>query len=310
VRELPLHDCRPRHGLQLDFWQTVEAVTADPYAGLHLCRYMPPYRGRGLEYVLLASGTLRAGLKNLLVYRRLISDAFDAEVIEDDEGARIRLRGTTYDGPEQRHPEICYVWMFVTALRIATDDAVQPTYINLCIPSPARPQTHESVFGCRVGFDTHDSEIWLASDALDTPLVHSDAELLVVHCQHADRRLADVARYDKLDELYQSLLAQFENGQRVGEQSHTFARVAYDLGLSERRLRFELGEIDANFRDLFRHARLTHAKRLLEGSVDRVDDIAQRLGFSDPSGFSRAFRRYFGLTPSAYRDDQSKKSDQ
>lgn len=306
LRELPMHDCRPRHALQLDFWDAIEAVTGDAQAGVHLCPYMPAYRGRGLEYVVLASDTLRAGLDNLQPYRRLISDVFDVEVVDDSDGARIRVRGTAHHGPAQRHPEVCFAWIFLQTLQNATDDAVRPTHVNLCIPEPDDTRAYEAVFGVDVGFDTAYSEISLTPEVLDTPLVHRDAELLAMHRRHADRRLAEVERYDKLDEVFRYLLEQFETGEWVGEHSQLLARAAYDLGLPERRLRYELGEVDTNFRDLFQRARLTIAKRLLESSVDRVDDIAQRLGFADPSGFSRAFRRYFGLTPSAYRDNRSK----
>ena len=305
IRELPWHECRPRHRLQIGFWETVEQFSDDRQAGLSLCRFVPPYRGRGLEYVLFASDTLRSGLQSLLPYRRLVSDALEIQLVEDERGARVRLRGTTYDAPVRRHPEACFVQAFVNILAAATDGAVSPRHIDLCIPRPSRIADYQQVFGCSIGFDTEMSEIWLPDGALDIELFHADPELRELHCQYADRRLADVARHDKMDEVFGYLLEQFEAGEIASEETHTLAQAAYDLGLSERRLRFELGEIDASFRDLFRRARLSYAKRLLESTADRVDDIATRLGFSETSTFSRAFRRYFGLTPSDYRSRSS-----
>lgn len=47
---------------------------------------------------------------------------------------------------------------------------------------------------------------------------------------------------------------------------------------------------------------LTEAARLLRFSDDSVGEIAWAVGFRDPLHFSRAFKRRFGMAPSAYRD--------
>ena len=87
------------------------------------------------------------------------------------------------------------------------------------------------------------SEIWLARGALDTELFLRDPELLKLHCQHADRRMADVERHDKMDEVFQYLLAQFESGDMVGEETHTFAQAAYVLLRAAARGGVRLGRV-------------------------------------------------------------------
>ncbi|ERJ17675.1 AraC family transcriptional regulator protein [Salinisphaera shabanensis E1L3A] len=146
VRELPLYDSRPRHSLQQGFWHAVEEMTGDPQAGLSLCPYIPPYRGRGLEYVLFASHTLREGLENLHAYRRLISDAFEIEVVEDAQGPRVLLKGTAYDSVVRRHAEACVAQVFVQTLATATDNIVTPQRINFCFSSSEEPNRYRTVF--------------------------------------------------------------------------------------------------------------------------------------------------------------------
>ncbi|MDD3337000.1 MAG: response regulator [Eubacteriales bacterium] len=56
------------------------------------------------------------------------------------------------------------------------------------------------------------------------------------------------------------------------------------------------------FKDYLTRVRLEAAQRLLRQSDLRIYEIAERVGFSDPKYFSETFRRFFGLTPQAYRD--------
>ena len=48
--------------------------------------------------------------------------------------------------------------------------------------------------------------------------------------------------------------------------------------------------------------RITQAKDLLRTSPRSVSEIASSLGFSDPTGFGRIFKKLTGQTPSAYRN--------
>lgn len=47
--------------------------------------------------------------------------------------------------------------------------------------------------------------------------------------------------------------------------------------------------------------RIEEAKQLLETTTMPVDEIAAEVGYSEPAGFRRLFRRMVGVTPSAYR---------
>jgi AraC-like DNA-binding protein len=48
---------------------------------------------------------------------------------------------------------------------------------------------------------------------------------------------------------------------------------------------------------------LEQARELLRQHTLSVEQVAERLGYSDVSNFGRAFRRWTGLTPAAFRKD-------
>jgi AraC-like DNA-binding protein len=87
--------------------------------------------------------------------------------------------------------------------------------------------------------------------------------------------------------------------QRDGPPS--FNKVASSLHLSPRTLRRRLAESGVRFSELVEKARGERALLLLRSPEVSLDEIADRLGYSTVSNFARAFRRWTGLTPAAYR---------
>jgi AraC-like DNA-binding protein len=77
--------------------------------------------------------------------------------------------------------------------------------------------------------------------------------------------------------------------------------VARSLGLSERTLRRRLAVERTSFQDLLEGFRSSLAGRYLERKDLALAEIAFLLGFSEPSPFYRAFRRWFGQSPERYR---------
>ena len=77
--------------------------------------------------------------------------------------------------------------------------------------------------------------------------------------------------------------------------------VASDLGLSARTLRRRLAAVGASFQVVLEDTRRARAISCLVDTDIAVDDVGALLGYGDPANFRRAFRRWTGLSPSAYR---------
>ncbi len=81
----------------------------------------------------------------------------------------------------------------------------------------------------------------------------------------------------------------------------TFA--ARELGVSTRSLQRRLAEEGTTFLQLVDDTRAKLAKEALSQTTHSVGEIAFTLGFTSPSTFVRAFRRWTGDTPTAWRED-------
>jgi AraC-like DNA-binding protein len=71
--------------------------------------------------------------------------------------------------------------------------------------------------------------------------------------------------------------------------------------MSSRSLRRHLHAEGASFDDLVGGAQTIRAKQLLEDPRCSIQEAAFALGFSTPAAFTRAFKRWTGATPTAYR---------
>jgi AraC-like DNA-binding protein len=76
--------------------------------------------------------------------------------------------------------------------------------------------------------------------------------------------------------------------------------VARRLGLSRRTLQRRLKYCGVVFEDLLDETRRSEAIRLLAEGEHSMTEIAYRLGYSDPAHFTRAFKRWKGVTPSRF----------
>jgi AraC-like DNA-binding protein len=77
--------------------------------------------------------------------------------------------------------------------------------------------------------------------------------------------------------------------------------VAARIGTSVRTLQRRLRAAGKSYGRTVHQARFTAARRMLKERRAKIADVAQRLGYSDPAHFTRAFLRWTGVTPREFR---------
>jgi AraC-like DNA-binding protein len=82
------------------------------------------------------------------------------------------------------------------------------------------------------------------------------------------------------------------------------ADIARGLGLSARSFHRRLSEHGMSFQTLTEDTRRDLAEGLLRDESHSLAEIAFLTGFSEQSSFTRAFKRWVGMTPASYRKDR------
>ncbi|HEX8102033.1 MAG TPA: helix-turn-helix transcriptional regulator [Solirubrobacteraceae bacterium] len=80
--------------------------------------------------------------------------------------------------------------------------------------------------------------------------------------------------------------------------------IARRVASSRRQLQRAYAEIgDTTFRDHLTRVRMRRAADMLATRQLTVREVAHRVGYRQPAQFAKAFRRYQGVAPSAFRSD-------
>jgi AraC-like DNA-binding protein len=145
--------------------------------------------------------------------------------------------------------------------------------------------------GMPVRFSQPMHQLVFPAATLELPLVMADAAALRLAKEQCER---------ELEALGDSIVAQvrrsiFDGGFRA------LPEVAKRLHVSTRTLKRRLAAEGARFSQILDDERRTRALLLLRDRERSLDEIADRLGYSDAANFTRAFRRWTGRPPGRFR---------
>lgn len=281
---------------QAAFWTALEDVTGDSDIGLHLGEYLPLFRGQVLEHLFISSGTFGEGLKRALAYQRLISDAFQAHLVIDGEQCYISNGEQNYHHSKaNRHFSESAMCAILRFFKFVTEGHFQPTYIEFNYAEGASEEEYLRVYECPVSLGQKETRIYFARSILDYTLWQAEPELLQLHEQLAIEKLQELARYDLVDDVRCAIGATLEQGET------TLDTVAQQLNITPRRLRTQLSDANTSFQQILSDYRCRLAKKLLANTNESVERIVYLTGFSEPSTFYRAFKRWTNETPVEYR---------
>lgn len=87
----------------------------------------------------------------------------------------------------------------------------------------------------------------------------------------------------------------------LGVQQPRIELVSEAIGMNARTLQRRFAEAGVTYGDLVAHTRLRLARERLVASDEKIVEIALGLGYADAAHFTRAFKRWTGLAPVAYR---------
>jgi AraC-like DNA-binding protein len=171
--------------------------------------------------------------------------------------------------------------------------------VRASYPRPRHAERYAAHFRCPVAFDQARDELRFDEWWLRRPLLRSNPITLEVAREICDRTLRDMALGGgvarQVNEVISGDLRRYCDVESV----------AAELGTTSRTLRRRLADEGTTFQDLLREIRAHFAITYLRETEMKIEDIADRVGFSDAANFRHAFRRWTGKSPSEYRGARS-----
>lgn len=144
-------------------------------------------------------------------------------------------------------------------------------------------------------FGAPDNQLAGTTRGFDLPLTLADPAAVLLAREQCDRLAQSLGLDGRVGPRVSSLLSTREGATR------SFDDVARNLGMSVRTLRRRLTDEGLTFASLLNDQRKETSMAMLRSRELSVDDVAARLGYSNAANFTRAFRQWTGMTPTAYR---------
>lgn len=312
-------DGRIAHHAAITIWQRAVEQTGDHDGfGLHVAESTDLTQFEIIHYIYANSATVGEGVDRMVRYFRLSHDAAGLEQIpaRSPQGVERSERGDLAVMDNRgltliRHvlpggmvaPRHVAEWVVANMLLAARHSSgradLMPVAVHFCHPAPRDSSEHERILGAPIRFGMADNGLLVDRRFLDTPHERADAGLLSLLERHAGELLARIGSVDTFGDRVRTLIVgELDGGNPSAEN------LADKLGMSVRTMSRRLRAEDTSHKALLDEVRAGLAERYLADDDLAVSDVAFLLGFSEPSAFHRAFKRWFGVSPSRKREEK------
>lgn len=256
-----------------------------------------PWHAGLLGFTLMTSPTVNKLAGLLRRYHSLLNDVFVVEPGVSTEGDKffLRLRETSAEGsPRLARLSLC-IW--AERLRWLTGHADLKLDARFQGPAPDDLAPYRRIFGGQVRFDQDEDAMYGDIACVSMPIVSHDAASHQLLQNQARRQLEQCSPEEErlIDRLGSLIRSRLDDGRFSLEDA------ASALKLPARTLQRRLEESGQSFRQLVDDARRAAAEQYLQGTAMPLAEMAAALGFADHASFNRAFKRWTGSSPGAYR---------
>ncbi|TMS47294.1 helix-turn-helix transcriptional regulator, partial [Mycobacterium sp. DBP42] len=164
-------------------------------------------------------------------------------------------------------------------------------------PALAPADDYQAYFGCPPSFFEPVAGFTLRTTDLQRPLPTDH----LAHQTAVDYLAGVMGEFDPAaSQLVRSLVRQLLPTGAVG-----LTDISRHIGLHPKALQRRLRAENATFADLVDQTRRDVAQRLLLDTALGLDQLCHQLGYAEQSVLTRACKRWFGTTPTAYRNARS-----
>jgi AraC-like DNA-binding protein len=276
-------------------WRAVTKHVSDPAIGLRIGADTRVRELGLVGYSMAFSATLGSALRRLVHYSRIVSDAL--VVTLETEGEATWLRLDVQPALHAFRPAVdARLAAVLSTCREIAGAPIAPLTVQLPYRRPTDVKDYETFFAAPLEFGALGTAFLLRNEDLARPVAVADPTLTGYLDKLAEQALAALGGERTVRERVRRVL-----WSELTEAVPSLDGVAKALGASARTLQRQLRNEQTSFAAVLAELRREMAPSLLRDGRLAVSEVAFLLGYEDPSAFQRAFRRWFGRSPRAFR---------
>lgn len=284
--------------------EELAAALGDPFMGLNLAKALPPAAFGVVELSARSAPSFGAAAQRLVRYIGLLNDfeVFTLEVHGAEGAMSHRIPGV----PQAlgRHGNEQLLALMTRVIREILQRPWAPLRVSFAHPAPPDVSALRAFFETSaIEFGQSHNALYFPSNTIDLPVATANASLLQVLDEQAHRALGtNTGPGDDLARVRERIRQELQDGPPALE------RVASGLKMSPRTLQRRLADLGLKFSEVVEETRRDLAQDYLARSNLALAEVAFLLGYADLATFIRAFKRWTGSTPKAYREQRARKS--
>jgi AraC-like DNA-binding protein len=277
-------------------WDVAVAATGDTTLGLHLGTSTTPAILGIVGHLMQSCATLRDAFKQVCAYSAVATDMFEYSMVEHADQIALQFTPaaawkkvsprTAMQAVDQAMAGTLNVFFLLSSQRI------KPASTSFTMRRPPQPAPYTQVFGENIHFNERANTLVFRRADMSASLPRYDRSLMATFERLAKKQLR-VRRVKKRfrDEVLQCMQSEF------AADVPSLEIIAARMNMSTRTFQRKLASEQLNYRELSEQASKEIAMSLIEAGNIRISDIARLMGYSEPSAFRRAVKRWTKSTP-------------
>lgn len=278
-------------------WTEIANVMDDEFFGMDS---HPMRRGcyKLLSKMVMHTDTLRNAIEQILQYFNFILDDFSSKLIIDENYAYIVITNKLQN--KRMFCYATYIMLIHSLICWLADQRIILNQLQLKCDPPQDDQDYRVRFCEKISYNA------------DENYLQFDANYLNIQIKRDQK-----SWYEFIKNSPENLLIRFKNPLALSSiirkqllsispcEWVELSELAQQLNISEATFQRRLKNEGMSYQQLKNDIRRDMAIDLLTQSSDSLQDISDQLNFQDVSAFHRAFKKWVGVSPGAYRDLQS-----
>jgi AraC-like DNA-binding protein len=275
-------------------WEAAIKATANPAFGLSVSDHAHAVHLKALGMLIVSCENLAQALEKIIAYHALVSDSVQLNLqhTPDKVGFSIRAIEGVGISPAAFDAFFSVIVKFCRNMMGNDNFVVQ---LDLIRSEPKSVKPWLVFFDAEVNFNCDDNCLWLYRSFLEKSSLHFDQKVQQMNENAVQNYLQDMNANTWVDKCKKHLVI------GLNEVSPSLTKIAEKLNISERTLARNLRAEGVSFSEILQQKKQDLAYYYLLETDDSITNIALNLGFKDSSNFNRAFKRWFQITPSEFR---------
>ena len=280
-------------------WQCAVEASGDEGFAVAAGQRWNPTTFHALGFAWLASSTLGEAINRFSRYGRLLNDGLSYELTSNQLLYQFRISINDTDTQHAYHPgSDAGIAAFLKMARMLLGESFSPVEITCPHEPNGASLPLETLARCPVHYGKGYMEYVIDRHDIERKLSSGNEELTQAHEKIILKHLANLDQEQLSTQVKLKILEQLPSG-NVKEGD-----IASELGLSSRTMQRRLLDEGLNFSGLLQKTRQQLATQYIKDDNLAISEIAYLLGFSDQANFTRAFKRWNGVSPTQFRTQE------